>query len=275
MLQRLRALLFLLPTLLTLIGSGLRAVAGTSDALVSAPALGNVEIVDTVVEGVKILSQGNDNEVSLPGNSSFSACPDTYQSYQNFSSITFPDKNIPDLTIKVTGNTVFSREQLIEAVIEVTESWEELSNFQEDLPEQVAGTITNLYQADGYINSQARVKGLENGVLEVCAIEGSLAEIQIFELIKAQGGKVERTGQWAAYIRKRIQLGVDTPLNTANLEDQLRLLREDPIIGSIEASLVKTGIQGQSILQVSFTRAKLFGVSLGLDNYSPPSVGSD
>ena len=96
-------------------------------------------------------------------------------------------------------------------------------------------------------------------------IEGELAEIEI------EGNERVNT----SYIRSRIELGATTPLNVSRLEDQLRLLRIDPLFDNIEASLRPTGEVGKSILIVRVDEAKPFFVSLGFDNYSPPSVGGE
>jgi hemolysin activation/secretion protein len=70
-------------------------------------------------------------------------------------------------------------------------------------------------------------------------------------------------------------LGADPPLNSAKLEDQLRLLRVDPLFENVEASLkAGTGV-GQSILVVRVKEADPFVGSIGIDNYSPPSVGAE
>jgi hemolysin activation/secretion protein len=72
-----------------------------------------------------------------------------------------------------------------------------------------------------------------------------------------------------------VALGAGTPLNVSNLEDQLRLLRANPLFENIEATL-KAGSQiDKSILLVRVTEANPFVGSVGVDNYSPPSIGAD
>jgi hemolysin activation/secretion protein len=77
------------------------------------------------------------------------------------------------------------------------------------------------------------------------------------------------------YIRSRIRLGTTTPLRVDRLEDQLRLLRTDPLFESIDASLRSGKEIGQSILVVRVKEANAFYGNLSVDNYSPPSVGSE
>jgi hemolysin activation/secretion protein len=132
---------------------------------------------------------------------------------------------------------------------------------------EVADKITQLYLDQGYITSRAILvdQAITNGIVQIRVIEGSLEEI-----------KVEGTRRLNPnYVRSRVQLGAGTPLNTAKLEDQLRLLRADPLFENVEASLRAGSRVGQSILIVRVIEADPFEGSVGIDNYSPPSVGSE
>ncbi|MCL1493118.1 MAG: hypothetical protein M1G31_20495 [Pseudanabaena sp. Salubria-1] len=70
-------------------------------------------------------------------------------------------------------------------------------------------------------------------------------------------------------------LGTSTPLSTAKLEDQLRLLRADPIFSDIAASLKPGSQPDSSILVVTVKEANQFGGFASIDNFSPPAVGSE
>ncbi|HBE20456.1 MAG TPA: ShlB/FhaC/HecB family hemolysin secretion/activation protein [Cyanobacteria bacterium UBA11149] len=107
----------------------------------------------------------------------------------------------------------------------------------------------------------------DNGVVEIPIIEGSLKEIKI----KVNGTK--RLNQ--SYVCSRILRGVSVPLNTAKLEEELRLLRSDSHLEFVNASLRATGEAGQSNLIVEIAEASPFEVNFSADNYSPPSVGSE
>jgi hemolysin activation/secretion protein len=164
--------------------------------------------------------------------------------------------------IEVIGSTVFDPEQ----INPIVQPYEGRSLSVEQLRE-VADAITQLYLERGYITSRAILVDQEivNGIVQIRVIEGSLSEIQI------QGTRRVNPD----YVRSRVQLGAGTPLNTAKLEDQLRLLRADPLFENVEASLRATGRTGQSILIVRVIEADPFEGSVGIDNYSPPSVGSE
>ncbi len=176
---------------------------------------------------------------------------------------TAPDSQTIEVKrIEVMGSTVFGPEQFNPIV----QPYEGRSLTLEQLRE-VADKITQLYLEQGYITSRAILvdQVITDGLVQIRVIEGSLAEIQI-----------EGTRRLNAdYVRSRVQLGAGTPLNTARLEDQLRLLRADPLFENVEASLRATGQTGLSILIVRVTESDPFEGSVGIDNYSPPSVGSE
>lgn len=137
----------------------------------------------------------------------------------------------------------------------------------EESLQRLADRITERYLEGGYITSRA--------VLDAASFTTRQIKVQVLE-----GGieKIEVEGVQhlrKSYVRDRIALGANTPLNTAKLEDQLRLLRSSPLIDNIEASL-RAGTQiAKSILVVRVTEAERFRASTSVDNYSPPSVGSE
>ena len=172
------------------------------------------------------------------------------------------ERQIQVQEINVTGSTIFGEAEfnpIIEPIEGNTVTLEELRS--------VADAISQLYLEQGYITSRAVLveETLDTDVVEIRVIEGSLEAIQ-----------VEGTRRLnPSYVRSRIRLGADTPLNTGALEDQLRLLRVNPLFENVEASLrAGTGL-GQSILVVRISEADPFEGSVGIDNYSPPSVGAE
>ncbi|MBD1913737.1 MULTISPECIES: ShlB/FhaC/HecB family hemolysin secretion/activation protein [unclassified Leptolyngbya] len=164
--------------------------------------------------------------------------------------------------IDVLGSSAFSEEQLQEVV----QSFEGRSLTLEELQE-VADRITQLYLNEGYLTSRAVLvdQDVVDGTVQVQVIEGSLESIEI------EGNERVRD----SYIRSRVALGAGTPLNQFTLEDQLRLLRLNPLFENVEASLRAGSGLGQSILTVRVTEANPFSGSVSLDNYSPASVGSE
>lgn len=164
--------------------------------------------------------------------------------------------------IEVTGSTILGTDQ----INEIVEPLEGRNVTLEEL-RQAADRITQIYLDRGFINSRAVVvdQVIVEGVAQIRVIEGRLERID-----------VEGTRRLSPeYVRSRIRLGAGVPLNSAALEDQLRLLRADPLFQNVEASLRAGGDIDRSILIVRVTEAKPYNSNFFIDNYSPPSIGSE
>ncbi|WP_229415348.1 ShlB/FhaC/HecB family hemolysin secretion/activation protein [Moorena bouillonii] len=176
----------------------------------------------------------------------------------------FDSQTIQVDKIEVIGSTIFSPEQFKQII----QPYQGRSLTIEQLRE-VADAITTVYLKQGYINTRAilaeQTIDINKGIVTIRVLEGGIEKIE-----------VEGTRRLNAnYIRSRVQLGTGTPFNTTDLENQLRLLRLDPKLESIEASLRKGTKVGQSILIVRVVEANPFEGSVWVDNYSPPSIGSE
>lgn len=173
-----------------------------------------------------------------------------------------PDTIIQVQKIQVVGSTILSQDE-INALIK---PFEGRSSTLEQL-KQIADKITEIYLNRGYITSRAVLppQTLTAGVVEIQVLEGKLGPIEV------EGNKRVHK----SYIRSRIRLGAKIPLSTASLEDQLRLLRVDPLFDNVEASLRAGDNAAESILIVRVSEANPFQSSFSFDNYSPPSVGSE
>jgi hemolysin activation/secretion protein len=136
---------------------------------------------------------------------------------------------------------------------------------QPELETALANTITLQYLEQGFITSRAEVLPSNTEPIIIQVIEGTITEIQI----------VGRDRFNQSYICERLLLGITTPFNTLQLEDQLRLFRSDPLLTNIEASLRPTGNSGESLLRVKVEEAQPFALGFSFDNYSPPSIGSE
>jgi hemolysin activation/secretion protein len=173
-----------------------------------------------------------------------------------------PSELIQVQKIQVVGNTILSQDEINTLV----KPLEGRSATLEQL-KQVADKITEIYLDRGYITSRAVLppQTITAGVVQIQVIEGRLSRIEV------EGTKRLHP----AYIRSRIRLGAGMPLSTAKLEDQLRLLRVDPLFDNVEASLRAGDNEGESILIVRVLEANPFQANFSVDNYSPPSVGSE
>jgi hemolysin activation/secretion protein len=170
-----------------------------------------------------------------------------------------PIEQIQINQIQVVGSTVFSEEELQHVTQAFANRLLTVDDFQ-----QAANAITALYLSEGYITSRAFLpeQTLEGGVLIIQVAEGGLEDIQ-----------VQGTTRLVDYVRSRIGLGVQFPLNQISIEDQLRLLASDPLFANVRGSLKPGTEPGQTILEVQVQEANTFSGSIGTDTLSPRSVG--
>lgn len=164
--------------------------------------------------------------------------------------------------IDVRGSSRFSASELAE----LTAAYEGQELSLEEL-QTLADEITQLYLNQDYLTSRARLpqQDIVDGVVVIEVIEGRLSEIEI-----EGNDRLE-----ASFIRNRLQRAAGVPLNTARLEDELRLLRADPLLEQIEANLRSGDNLGESRLLVRVREANPLQVSISTDNYSPPSIGGE
>ena len=169
---------------------------------------------------------------------------------------------IPVEQVDVVGSSILTPEE-IEAIVNPLEGRSATLTELQD----AADRITEIYLEQGYITSRAIVpeQTINDGTVTIQVIEGTLETIEI------EG--TQRLNP--EYIRSRVRLGAGQPLSTPRLEDQLRLLRANPLFESVEASLRAGKDEGESILIVRVIEADAFQVGFSMDNYSPPSIGSE
>ncbi|WP_448564518.1 ShlB/FhaC/HecB family hemolysin secretion/activation protein [Trichothermofontia sp.] len=181
------------------------------------------------------------------------------------SSEAVPDGDIP-ATIVVNafafkGNTAFSDTEL--AAVTQAFVGKEIS-FAELLAARSA--ITQHYTNAGFITSGAFIppQTLTGGTVTIQILEGSVERINI------TGNRRLRP----EYIRSRLAIATQAPLNVNRLLAALQLLRLNPLIANISAELA-TGVQpGTSVLEVQVTEADSLRIDLQADNGRNPSVGT-
>ncbi|ELR96339.1 ShlB/FhaC/HecB family hemolysin secretion/activation protein [Gloeocapsa sp. PCC 73106] len=180
-----------------------------------------------------------------------------------------PEEVIPGSGVKVTGfeftgNTAFSEAELQE----VLQDFLGLEISFADLV-QIERIITELYFNNGYINSQAIIEADQifpqaGGVIVVTIIEGGVEEIIVNGTRRLK----------ADYIRSRLGLAVQTPLNQNRLLRALQLLQLNPLIENISAQL-SAGVQpNSSVLEVEIKEADSLDIDIFANNGRNASVGS-
>jgi hemolysin activation/secretion protein len=164
--------------------------------------------------------------------------------------------------VEITGNTVLKAQDLQA----ITQKVEGKSVSLREL-KAVADAITQLYLDKGYITSRAILENqtIQNGMVTIKAIEGSIEKIEVEGLQRLN----------SKYVTSRLKLATGSPLSKDKLEDQLLLLKGDPLFEKVEASIRPGNGLGQSILVVRLQESKAVSGFVGADNYSPASLGSE
>jgi hemolysin activation/secretion protein len=173
---------------------------------------------------------------------------------------------IRDIKVLIKGSTVLRRGDFASIVNEVAAG----GGSSEDIAKKLVRGITELYLKQGYITSLTESPIANEREIEIQITEGKIRERDI----KSIGNQCPRRLS-ESYILSRIQKGLQTPFNSTVLEEQLKLLRFDPMLSSLEADLKATGVKGSTDLTVRWCEASPFVLSASVDNYSPPSVGSE
>jgi hemolysin activation/secretion protein len=164
--------------------------------------------------------------------------------------------------IEVVGNTVFSDEDLAE----VAAAYVGRIVTAEDL-EALRQAFTRLYVNAGYINSGVILPNqtVRDGVVTYRAIEGSLTDTTV------EGNRWFRK----PYLRSRLALDVEPPLNIRTLEANLQRLSQDERIEQLNAELRPGVRRGESILHVDVKERLPFFVALEFNNYQSPNIGAE
>ena len=194
--------------------------------------------------------------------------PDFLSEKQGFTLPKIPDtstvapqrENIYIAQYQFQGNTVFDESQLQTLTIPYRDRTVRIDEL-EDLRQQ----ITHFYIDHGYINSGARIlpNALKEGVLTFDIVEGKLDDVQIH-------GQ-ERLNE--NYIKNRLLN--DEPLNINDVKEKFQLLLTDPLIASMQGSLLPSAQSNRSILSIDVIRARPYQVTFFGNNYRPPSVGGE
>lgn len=163
---------------------------------------------------------------------------------------------------EIVGSTVFTPEELAEVI--KTYTMRQIS-FTEILEAQQA--IDRLYLENGYITSGTFLppQQLQDGTVIIEVLEGKVEEIRIEGLDRLN----------PKYVRSRLEVGTKAPLNRDRLLNALQMLKLNPLIDTLAAELTAGTKPGSSILELNLQEADPFDLTLSVDNYRAPSVGTN
>ncbi len=166
--------------------------------------------------------------------------------------------------IDIVGSTILSSTQIQQLTAPLIGKSATLSQIRE-----IADKITKIYQNDNFITSRAFIpsQDIKDGIVKIQVLEGKLERIDIKRAGNVEGRLKDD------YVRDRAALGAPPPLNFTSLEEELQLLRADPLISDIKANLISGSTPDQNILQVTFSEAKTFSIRPFFDNYGNSSTG--
>lgn len=168
---------------------------------------------------------------------------------------------IPVERFEVIGSTVFSKEDFDRVLARFSGR---ALTFAELL--QARSAVSKLYIDKGYITSGALLppQTLTGGVVTIQVVEGKLESITII------GAKRLNPN----YVRSRLAIATQAPLNQHRLLEGLQLLQLNPLIGNISAELQGGSRPGLNLLEVHIREAKTEELRVFADNGRSPSVGS-
>jgi len=163
--------------------------------------------------------------------------------------------------VEVLGSTVFSPAELAAAVAEFMGKE---ATFEELL--EIRTAIAKLYIDNGYTTSGAFLppQDLTDGVVIVQVVEGAIEQIEIEGLEYLNEG----------YVRSRLGLAAQPPINLQRLEEALQLLQLNPLLDTVQAELSAGTAPGLTVLTLSLTEAQPWTAGVELNNHNSPSIGS-
>ncbi|MEB3273815.1 MAG: ShlB/FhaC/HecB family hemolysin secretion/activation protein [Prochlorothrix sp.] len=170
---------------------------------------------------------------------------------------------------EVQGSTVFSEAELTATTANFTGPAVSFAQLLE-----ARSAVTKLYEDQGYLYSLAFLpeQTLTDGVVVLQVVEAALTQINIKEPEAGESGGLGRLRE--SYVTSRIRKAAGNPLHRDRLLQGLQLLQLDPLIETLSAEL-SMGVQpGESILDLTVTKAPSFSMGAALDNGRVPSVGS-
>ena len=162
--------------------------------------------------------------------------------------------------IRVVGSTVFDQADLADLL----DPYRDRNISFNDLL-QLRSLITERYVDAGYLTSGALIppQTVVDDTVTIQVIEGELEDIIV--------NGTQRLD--SAYIRSRVGLVAQPPLNVNKLLAGLQRLQLDPLIETVSADLQAGVRQGTSLLVIEVMEADSFALNTSLANSRSPNIG--
>ncbi|MEX2337536.1 MAG: ShlB/FhaC/HecB family hemolysin secretion/activation protein, partial [Aquisalimonadaceae bacterium] len=155
--------------------------------------------------------------------------------------------------VRISGNTVYTADELLEAIGEVRGRSFDLAGLRD-----IANEISTFYRDNGYIFARAVLppQDLAEGVLVISVVEGR------YGAVRATGDKRFTAG--AQHFLSPLKPG--TVIRSEPLERSMLLLGDQP--GITVSPVMRPGTEaGTGDLDISVRRARRFESNLGVDNH--------
>ncbi|WP_246564327.1 ShlB/FhaC/HecB family hemolysin secretion/activation protein [Leptothoe spongobia] len=162
--------------------------------------------------------------------------------------------------IKVIGSTVFDAADFADLLDPYRDSQVSFNDLL-----QLRSAITDRYVEAGYLTSGALIppQTVVDDTVTIQVIEGTLEDIVVNGTRRLD----------PAYIRSRVGLVAQPPLNVEKLLAGLQRLQLDPLIETVSADLQAGVQQGTSLLVIEVLEADSFAVNTSLANSRSPNIG--
>ena len=163
-------------------------------------------------------------------------------------------------TVEISGNTVFSGSEIQQLFVEYQN---QILTFADLL--EISQRITNLYQQNGYITSEAILptQTILNGIAKIQIVEGKLEKIQI------KGRKNLLEDLVLSYFPSPGSI-----LNTNDLVTSSRKLQRHPSVKRVDGQLINGTEFRNNILIVTIEENPPFELSLEVNNYRSFRIGT-
>lgn len=129
----------------------------------------------------------------------------------------------------------------------------------------VINRLNTLYRDKGYVNSGVRFAQLDlDGTVILEAVEGKLSSVEL-----QPGSRFP-----SKHIEKRVRHRLGVPFNVNELKDVFGELERDPAIKAVRGELKPGNAPGEANLALEVVDEKARTLSLSINNYRSPSIGS-